>query len=155
MNAKVGEMAPDFRLLNQETKHRSLSDYRGKKTALLFFPGAFTGVCTKEMCTFRDSMSKLNAAKSNVVGISVDSPFTLAQFRKENNLNFELLSDGNRETSRKYGVLDEKFVGIEGLSASKRSVFILDEKGKILHEWISQDPKVEPDYDDVLKRLNK
>ena len=154
MTIKVGDKAPDFKLLNHEVKHRKLSDYRGKKTAILFFPGAFTGVCTKEMCTIRDNMSKLNSAKANIIGISVDSPFALAQFRKENNLNFELLSDGQRDVSRKYGTLDEKFVGLEGLTAAKRSVFILNGEGEVTHTWVSDDPAVEPDYDDIIQRLN-
>ncbi|MCL4332509.1 MAG: peroxiredoxin [Candidatus Thermoplasmatota archaeon] len=153
MSLKVGEKAPEFKLLNDELKHRTLSDFKGKKTALLFFPGAFTGVCTKEMCTVRDNMSKLNAATSNVVGISVDSPFSLAQFRKDNNLNFELLSDGDRQVSRAYHALHENFAGLEGLTASKRAAYILDGEGKITYSWVSEDPKVEPNYDEIIQNL--
>ena len=122
---------------------------------LLFFPGAFTGVCTKEMCTFRDSMSKFNNLKAKVVGISVDQPFSLAQFAKENNLNFDLLSDATREVSKKYDSLHHDFVNVPGLTASKRSVFILDQNGIVKYKWISENPGVEPNYAEIEKELAK
>lgn len=152
MSLEINAKAPAFSLVNKDLKIRSLDDYLGKKTILLFFPGAFTGVCTKELCRFRDSMSKLNDAKANVVGISVDQPFSLAQFAKENNLNFDLLSDSTREVSRKYDSLHIDFINIKGLTASKRSVFILDGEGRIRYKWISEDPGKEPDYDAVIAK---
>ena len=155
MTVEVGKKAPDFKLVDSKLKHKSLDDYKGSKTVLLFFPGAFTGVCTKELCTFRDSMSKYNNLKAKVVGISVDQPFSLAQFAKENNLTFDLLSDATREVSKKYDSLHENFVNVAGLTASKRSVFLLDGNGTVKFKWISEDPGKEPDYAAIEKELAK
>ena len=152
---ELNSKAPDFKLIDSNLKHKTLADYKGNKTVLLFFPGAFTGVCTKEMCTFRDSMSKFNNLKAKVVGISVDQPFSLAQFAKENNLNFDLLSDATREVSKKYDSLHHDFVNIPGLTASKRSVFILDQNGVVKYKWISDNPGVEPNYSEIEKELAK
>ena len=152
---ELNSKAPDFNLIDSNLKQKTLADYKGNKTVLLFFPGAFTGVCTKEMCTFRDSMSKFNNLKAKVVGISVDQPFSLAQFAKENNLNFDLLSDATREVSKKYDSLHHDFVNVPGLTASKRSVFILDQNGVVKYKWISDNPGVEPNYAEVEKELSK
>ncbi|MCL5439636.1 MAG: redoxin domain-containing protein [Thermoplasmataceae archaeon] len=152
---ELNSKAPDFKLIDSNLKQKTLADYKGNKTVLLFFPGAFTGVCTKEMCTFRDSMSKFNNLKAKVVGISVDQPFSLAQFAKENNLNFDLLSDATREVSKKYDSLHHDFVNVPGLTASKRSVFILDQNGIVKYKWISENPGVEPNYAEIEKELAK
>ncbi len=152
---ELNSKAPDFKLIDSNLKQKTLADYKGNKTVLLFFPGAFTGVCTKEMCTFRDSMSKFNNLKAKVVGISVDQPFSLAQFAKENNLNFDLLSDATREVSKKYDSLHHDFVNVPGLTASKRSVFILDQNGIVKYKWISDNPGVEPNYAEIEKELAK
>ena len=152
---ELNSKAPDFKLIDSNLKQKTLADYKGNKTVLLFFPGAFTGVCTKEMCTFRDSMSKFNNLKAKVVGISVDQPFSLAQFAKKNNLNFDLLSDATREVSKKYDSLHHDFVNVPGLTASKRSVFILDQNGVVKYKWISDNPGVEPNYAEVEKELSK
>ncbi|MCL4315220.1 MAG: peroxiredoxin [Candidatus Thermoplasmatota archaeon] len=155
MTVEIGKKAPDFNLIGSDLKPRSLNDYIGHKTLILFFPGAFTGVCTKEMCNIRDSMAKFNDIGSKVVGISVDAPFSLAQFAKEYNLKFDLLSDSSREASRAYDSLHENFVGVKGLYASKRSAFVLDSKGIVRYKWISDDPGVEPDYSRLLEELGK
>ncbi len=155
MSVKVGEKAPDFKALDSTLKEKELSDYKGHKTVLAFFPGAFTSVCTKEMCTFRDSMAAFNELDAKVVGISVDQPFSLAEFAKQNNLNFELLSDASREISKKFGALHENFVNKPGLTASKRSVFVLDKDGTVKYAWVSEDPGKEPDYEAVKKELSK
>jgi len=102
MVMKVGEKAQDFELPDQNMKIRKLSEFFGKKIILAFFPGGFTSVCTKELCTFRDSMANFNKFNANVIGISVDSPFCLASFAKENRLNFTLLSDVKKEISKNY-----------------------------------------------------
>jgi peroxiredoxin len=155
MVLKIGDKAPDFELPDYNLKMRKLSDYLGNKTVLAFFPGAFTSVCTKELCTFRDSLANLNKLNAKVVGISVDPPFSLAAFAKENRLNFDLLSDFNKETSKKYDVLHTNFANIKGLNASKRSIFILDAKGAIKYMWVSEDPGKEPDYKKVEEELSK
>lgn len=154
MAAKVGDKAPDFTLYDTEKKPRSLKEFLGKKTVLAFYPGAFTGVCTKEMCTFRDSLSRFNALNAQVVGISVDAPFANKAFATQNNLQFPLLSDFNRTALKAYGIVHEGFSGLNGYSASKRSVFVLDKDGIIRYAWISDNPGIEPNYDEVTKALS-
>lgn len=151
----VGEKAPDFKLPDKGLKMKSLSDYRGQKVVLAFFPGAFTSVCTKEMCNFRDSMSKFNNLKAKVVGISVDSPFSLAEFAKQNHLDFDLLSDSEKEVSGKYEAIHKDFVNVPGLRVSKRAVFILDSNGTVRYKWVSDNPGVEPDYSEIEKKLSE
>jgi peroxiredoxin len=155
MLLKIGDLAPTFELPDYNLKMRKLSDYLGNKTVIAFFPGAFTSVCTKELCMFRDSLANFNKLNAKVIGISVDSPFSLAAFARENMLNFDLLSDFNKEVSKKYEVLHTNFTNIPGLNASKRSVFILDKKGIIKYIWISEDPTKEPDYKKIEEELSK
>lgn len=152
---EVGEKAPDFTLVDQDRKARSLSEFKGKKVVLAFFPGAFTSVCTKEMCTFRDSMSKFNELDAVVLGISVNDPFTQKAFAEANKLNFTLLSDYNREVIRKYNVYHEDFIGLKGYTAAKRAVFIVDKDGVIKYKWVSDDPTKEPNYEELMSELAK
>ncbi|MEM0156055.1 MAG: peroxiredoxin [Thermoplasmataceae archaeon] len=154
MTLKVGDKAPNFALPDSKLKMRSLSEYSGEKVVLAFFPGAFTSVCTKEMCTFRDSMANLKKLSAKVVGVSVDTPFTLAEFDKRNNLNFDLLSDSTRTVSKQYGGVHEDFVSLKGLSVSKRSIFVLGGDGVIRYVWISEDPGKEPDYKKIQEVLS-
>lgn len=155
MSVEKGKKAPDFKAIDTGLKVKSLADYKGKKTVLAFFPGAFTSVCTKEMCTFRDSMAKFNQLNATVVGISVDQPFSLAEFAKQNKLSFDLLSDPDRKISREYGALHEKFLDKPGLTASKRAVFVLDKEGVVHYSWVSENPGVEPDYKLIETELSK
>jgi len=155
MTVEVGQKAPEFEALDQNLKLRKLSEFSGNKLVLAFFPGAFTGVCTKEMCRFRDSMAGFNNLGAKVLGISVDTPFSLAEFSKVNKLNFDLLSDAEREISKKYGVLYDSFINIPKLKASKRSVFILDRNGVVKYKWVSEDPGVEPDYEKVKEEVSE
>ncbi|WP_393970670.1 peroxiredoxin [Oxyplasma meridianum] len=155
MSVDVGVVAPDFEALDTKLKTRKLSDYRGSNVVLAFFPGAFTSVCTKELCSFRDSMANFNKLKAKVVGISVDAPFSLAEFAKVNKLEFDLLSDGDRKISTTYGVLHHDFVGAKGLTASKRSVFILDKNGIVKYKWVSEDPGKEPNYKEIEEEIKK
>src|SRR5207245_998862 len=129
MSLKVGDRAPGFTLPDTEKKERALSEFLGRKTVLAFFPGAFTGVCTKEMCRFRDSIGDFSTLNAQVVGISVDAPFSNKAFAAAHDLSFPLLSDYNRAASKAYGGLHEDFSGLRGYTASKRAVFVLDEKG--------------------------
>ena len=127
---KTGEKAPDFKLFNTQKKEVSLSDYRGKNVLLLFYPFAFSGTCTTELCSIRDNFSIYNSANAEVFGISCDSVFTQIRFKEEQKLNFELLSDWNKEASRSYGSLYDSFVfGTKGVS--KRSAFVIDKEGII------------------------
>ncbi|MEK6755247.1 MAG: peroxiredoxin [Bacteroidota bacterium] len=153
MAAKVGDKAPEFTLYDTEKKPRSLKEFLGKRTVLAFYPGAFTGGCTKEMCAFRDSVSKFNELNAQVVGISVDAPFANKAFANQYSLQFPLLSDFNRTALKAYGIVHEGFSGLDGYSASKRSVFVLDKDGIVRYAWISENPGVEPNYDEVIKAL--
>lgn len=154
MPPSVGSKAPDFTAFDFDKKPRSLSEFLGKKTVLAFFPGAFTGTCTKEMCTFRDSLSKLNALNAQVVAISVDSPFANKGFATANNLTFPVLSDYSRDVIKRYDIVLNNFAGLTGHTVAKRSVFVLDKEGVVRYAWVSEDPGKEPPYDDVIKALS-
>jgi len=151
----VGEKAPDFTLQDTERKPRKLNEFLGKKLVLAFFPGAFTSVCTKEMCAFRDSMARLSELKAQVVGVSVNDPFSNKGFAERNMLTFPLLSDYNREVVRLYGIELKDFAGLKGYSVAKRSVFVLDKKGFVRYRWVSEDPGIEPDYKEIEKALDQ
>lgn len=153
MAIKVGDKAPAFTLNDADKKPRSLGEFSGKKTVLAFYPGAFTGVCTKEMCALRDSMSKFNTMNAQVIGVSVDSPYANKAFSSQNNLQFPLLSDYTREVVKKYGIELENFGGLQGYSVAKRSVFVLDSEGTVRFAWVSDNPGVEPNYDEVTKAV--
>lgn len=153
MPVNKGDKAPVFTLPDTEKKQRSLGEFLQKKTVLVFYPGAFTGVCTKEMCTFRDSLAEFEGLNAQVVGISVDSPFANKGFAQANKLTFPLLSDFTRAVSRQYAGLVEDFSGLKGYTAAKRSVFVLDAQGVVQYAWISDDPGKEPPYDEVRKAV--
>jgi len=153
---QVGERPSDFQLPDQDKVLHSLKEFLGKKkTVLAFFPGAFTDVCTREMCKFRDSAQPLMDFGAQVVGISVNDPFTNLAFAEANELPFMILSDYTRETINKYEVFHENFAGLKGYTAAKRSVFILDETGTVRYRWVSEDPGKEPDYEEILKQLSQ
>ena len=154
MALKKGDRAPDFSLYDTDKKIRTLGEFLGKKTVLAFYPGAFTGVCTKEMCTFRDSLASLGSLSAQVVGISIDSPFANKSFAEQNRLSFPLLSDFSRDISKKYCGLYEDFAGLKSYTAAKRSVFVLDSKGIVQYAWISDSPGVEPPYEEVTRALS-
>jgi peroxiredoxin len=145
----LGKAAPDFNLLGTDRKAVSLSELRGGKVVLAFFPAAFTGVCEKELCTFRDALSSFNELGSTVLGISVDSPFSNAAFATKNDLNFNVLSDYTRNAVAAYGIAIENFAGMDGYVAANRAVFVVDEHGQVTYEWIAPNPGVEPNYDEV------
>ena len=146
----IGQNAPDFTLKNTAKEPISLSNYRGKTVILAFYPGAFTGVCDKEMCAFQDNMAKLNAAEVTVIGISVDSPWANAEFARKYNLEFELLSDLDREVATSYDATFVGLGGIEGYVSANRVVIVIDKAGVIQHRWVAENPGVEPDYDAIV-----
>ena len=152
---EVGRKPVDFQLPDQDKAMRSLKDFLGKKTVLAFFPGAFKSVCTREMCKFRDSAQPFMDFGAQVVGISVNDPFTNKAFAEANGLRFPILSDYTRETIRGYGVFHEDFAGLKNYTAAKRSVFILDEAGTVRYKWVSDDPGKEPDYEEVIRQLGQ
>jgi len=146
-----GGQAPDFTLMNQEREPVTLSNLRGRPVVLAFFPAAFSSVCTKELCTFRDSLSRLNQAKAQVFGVSVDTFFALKAFHTDQKLTFPLLSDFNKQTIRDYGVFNEDMIGLKGIA--KRAVFVIDKDGKVRYQQVLDDARNEPDYDAVFKTL--
>jgi len=150
LSVEIGGTLPEIQLHDQDRKLRSLKEFQGKKVVLAFIPGAFTGVCTKEMCTFRDSLQNL---PGNVVVVSVNDPFTNKAFADANNLKFPVLSDYTRETIKKLNIFHTDFAGLKGYTAAKRSVFILDEKGGVRYRWVSEDPTKEPNYDEIKSNL--
>jgi len=151
----VGQKAPEFTLPDTELKPRRLRDFLDKKVVLAFYPGAFTSVCTKEMCTFRDSIAKLNDLKAQVVGISVNDPFSNKAFAERNMLNFPLLSDYTREVIGLYGVAAKDFAGLRGYTAAKRSIFIVDRERTVRYVWISEDPRAEPNHEEIERVLGE
>jgi peroxiredoxin len=134
-------------------KVHKLSDYRGKKTVLAFFPAAESPVCTAEMCTLRDSMDELRDYGAQVLGISVDGPFSNKFFTVNRHLNFPVLSDYDRKVISKYGIVMKNLASLKGYNAAKRSVFILDEQGKVRYRWVSDNPLVEPNYAEIKEFL--
>jgi peroxiredoxin len=147
----VGSRAPDFTLTNQDRQPVTLSALRGRPIVLAFFPAAFSSVCTKELCTFRDSLSRLNQAGAQVLGISVDTFFALKAFQSDQKLTFPLLSDFNKQVIRDYGVFNEDMVGLKGIA--KRAVFVIDKDGTVRHREVLEDARNEPDYDKVFSTL--
>ena len=145
----LGEMAPDFTLTAQDKSSVTLSEMRGGRVILAFYPAAFTGVCTKEMCTFSDGMTSLNSSGASVLGISVDSPFSNAAFAEANGILFPLLSDVHREAVEAYGVSLGDFV-IPGYTVAQRSLFVIEADGSIGYAWVAENPGMEPDYDAVM-----
>ena len=145
----VGEMAPDFTLTAQDKSKVTLSELRGERVILAFYPAAFTGVCTTEMCTFSDGMASLSDSGTKVFGISVDAPFSNGAFAEKNGILFPLLSDVHREAVNAYGVALGDFV-IPGYTVAQRSVFVVEADGTIGYAWIAENPGIQPDYDEVM-----
>jgi len=152
MSVKVGDKAPLFKLHASDKSEVSLADYSGKNVVLLFFPLAFTGVCTTELCTMRDDIANYTGLDAQILAISVDSLFSLEKFKAEQNLNFPLLSDFNKEVSRSYGSLYEEFVlGMRGVS--KRSAFVIDKEGKIKYAEVLESAGDLPNFDAIKAAL--
>lgn len=151
----LGSKAPDFTLTNSDKQAITLSEHFGKPIVLLFFPLAFTSVCTAELCSVRDNIAFYNQTNATVLGISVDSPFTLAKFKEEQKLNFQLLSDFNKEVSGAYGSLYENFVlGLKGVS--KRSAFVINTEGTIVYAEVLENAGDQPNFnaiEDALRAL--
>ena len=148
MAVAIGQKAPDFTLFSSDLKEVSLSDYAGKKVVIHFFPMAFTGVCTTQLCTMRDSFGFYEGLGAEVLGISVDSPFTLAKFKEDNKYQFPLLSDFNKETSQAYGAYYDEFVfNLKGVS--KRAAFVVNENQEIIYAEVLDSAGDLPDFDAI------
>jgi peroxiredoxin len=153
---RLGQKVPEFDLPDADSKTRSLDEFIGRGIVVLaFFPFVFSGACDKEMCTFRDNYGTLQTLGSEVVGISVDSSYSLKAFAQTYNLQFPLLSDFNRKVSRLYGVLQDPWVGLGYKGVAKRSVFLVDRRGILRYRWVTDAPPVEPPYQEVMKAVEK
>ena len=150
MSVDVGSTAPDFTLPNQDRQPVTLSALRGRPVVLAFFPAAFSSVCTTELCTFRDRMGTLGkgSGDAQVLGISVDTFFTLKVFQDSQKLTFPLLSDFNKQVIRDYGVFNEDMIGLRGIA--KRAVFVVDKDGVVRYREVLEDARNEPDYAKAL-----
>ena len=146
----IGDTAPAFTLKTTDKSDVSLADYSGQTVILAFYPGAFTGVCDKEMGAFQDNMSKLNQSNTAVLGISVDSPWANAEFSRKYNLEFSLLSDLDRDVVKAYDATFTGLGGIEGYVSANRVVIVIDKNGIVQHRWVAENPGVEPDYDAIV-----
>lgn len=146
MSIQKGQQAPDFALFNTEKQKVSLSEQKGKSVVILFFPLAFTGVCTAELCNVRDNIGIYNNTNAQVFGVSVDSLFVLDKFRTEQNLNFPLLSDFNKDAAKAYGVLYETFPAFEMAGVSKRAAFVVDKDGIVQYAEVCATPGDLPNF---------
>lgn len=151
--SNLNEIAPDFNLKNTEKNDIALSSFKGKTVVLAFYPGAFTGVCDTEMCSLRDSMNSFNDLNATVLGISVDSPWANAEFAKKYEINFNLLSDYNRDVSKAYDMIFNGLGGLEGYECSNRGVIIIDGQGLIQYRWVAENPGIEPNYSEIIEKV--
>ena len=152
MSIQTGQLAPQFKLFSSELKEVSLADFKGKKVVLHFFPMAFTGTCTTQLCTMRDNFGYYDDLNAQILAISVDSPFTLAKFKEENNYQFPLLSDFNKEVSTAYGAIYHDFVfGMKGVS--KRAAFVIDEDQKVIYAEVLEVATDLPDFNAIAKAV--
>ena len=152
MQVQVGQQAPDFALYDNDKNKVTLSELKGSNVLLLFFPAAFTGVCTAELCSVRDNLKNYENVNAKVFGISVDSLFTLNKFKQEQNLNFPLLSDFNKDTSKAYGSLYDSFV-FDMQGVSKRSAFVVDKEGVIRYAEVLENAGEQPDFEAINQTL--
>jgi peroxiredoxin len=148
MALEIGQKAPEFSLYNSDKNKVNLADFKGKKVVLLFFPQAFTGICTSELCSVRDDIGRYEQADAQVLAISVDSVFTLNQFKQQQNYNFPLLSDFNKEISRAYDAIYEQWI-LDMKGVSKRSAFVIDREGIIRYAEVLESPADLPNFDTV------
>jgi peroxiredoxin len=137
--------------MNQERQPITLSAQHGHPVVLAFFPAAFSSVCQKELCTFRDQLARLNHAQAQVYGISVDTFFALKAFHEAQRLNFPLLSDFNKQVIRSYDVFNEDMIGLHGIA--KRAIFVVDSTGVVRHREVLDDARNEPDYQKLFAAL--
>ena len=152
MAIEIGQTAPEFSLYDSEKNKVNLADFSGKNVLLLFFPQAFTGVCTKELCAVRDDISRYSNTTAQVIGISVDSVFTLAKFKEEQQYNFPLLSDFNKDVSALYGSLYIDWI-LDMKGVSKRSAFVIDKDGKIAYAEVLESAGDVPNFEAINKTL--
>lgn len=156
MVLRIGQKVPDFALPDSDNRTRSLEEFTQKGPVILaFFPFAFSGTCDKEMCMFRDGFGTLEGFGTRLVGVSVDSTFALKAFSQTYNLQFPLLSDFNKKTTKLYGVLQDPWVGLGYKGVAKRSIFLVDGRAMLRYRWVTDVPSDEPPYAEVMKAAQK
>ena len=156
MSVEVGQSAPDFTLNSHDGGQVTLSQYRGDKNVVLaFFPGAFTGTCTSEMCALRDRADQFNSLDAQILGISVDPPFSQKAWAEQHNLSFPILSDYSRQVVNQYDVAFQNLAGLEGYVSANRAVFVVDTDGMVRYRWVAPNPGVEPGYDEIGRALGE
>ena len=154
MTINLGDKAPDFSLFSSDNAKVSLSEYKGKNVVVLFFPLAFTGVCTKELCSIRDEKSEYDELNAEVFGLSIDTPMVLAKFKEEQGYNFSLLSDFNKEVCRSYGAYYDEFVlGMKGVA--KRAAFVVDKDGFVRYAEVLDNAGELPNFKHVKRTLSE
>ncbi|GFN42267.1 MAG: peroxiredoxin [Thaumarchaeota archaeon] len=153
MALNVGDKAPSFELVDTDLKMRTLDEFKGKKIVLSFFVAASSPVCEKELCTFRDSWDEISQLGAQIIAISNDGPFANKAFKEKHNFNFPILSDYKSQTIKDYDILMQHLLHIKDYNAAKRSVFIVKEDDTIGYKWVSDDPLVEPNYDEIKNYL--
>ena len=155
MSLTTGTQAPNFSLFDTDKNQVHLADQKGKNVVLLFFPLAFTGVCTTELCTIRDNIAVYNNTSAAVYGVSVDSLFALGKFKEEQQLNFPLLSDFNKDAAKAFGVLYDVFPAFEMQGVSKRAAFVVDKEGVIQYAEVCPTPGDLPNFAAIQETLAK
>jgi len=153
MAIAIGQAAPDFSLFDSDKNKVTLSELKGKNLVILFFPLAFTGVCTTELCSVRDNIASYNDTNAQVLGISVDSLFVLDKFKQEQNLNFSLLSDFNKDAAKAFEVLYDTFPAFEMQGVSKRAAFVINKEGIIKYTEVCASPGDLPDFAAIQSTL--
>jgi glutaredoxin-dependent peroxiredoxin len=153
MSVQIGQTAPDFTLKNTDMQDVTLSSFRGQKNVvLLFVPLAFTGVCTNELCSVRDNLNNYTKLNAEVLGISVDSPFSQKAWKEKENLNFTLLSDFNRQAVKAYDVMYDELIGLQGVA--KRAAFVIDKEGKVQYAEVLESARNLPNFDKLNETLS-
>lgn len=153
MSTQAGQKAPEFTLFDTDKNKVSLADQKGSNVVVLFFPLAFTGVCTAELCNVRDNIAIYNNTNAKVFGVSVDSLFTLGKFKAEQNLNFPLLSDFNKDAAKAYGVLYDTFPAFDMQGVSKRAAFVIDKEGVVRYAEVCPTPGDLPNFAAIQETL--
>jgi peroxiredoxin len=153
MSTQAGQKAPEFSLFDTDKNKVSLADQKGSNVVVLFFPLAFTGVCTAELCNVRDNIAIYNNTNAKVFGVSVDSLFTLGKFKAEQNLNFPLLSDFNKDAAKAYGVLYDTFPAFDMQGVSKRAAFVIDKEGVVRYAEVCPTPGDLPNFAAIQETL--
>ena len=153
MPLQVGNKIPEFSFFDSNHKERNSKEFIGTKTLFAFFPGAFTDVCTDELCQIGDMMNRFNDSDVKVVGISSDSPFALDAWATQNGITYDLISDYNLDCINAFGVSFTGLAGLPEYRSSNRAVFIADQDGTFVYSWVGEHPGMVPEYDAILKHI--